>query len=252
MPRPKKGKGPKKKPKTLYSGEKNAEATEDEETTAEKSAQEFEKKSEDKVLKTQEEAYLQMFNKMPWGQYGRTLVYFVETTAFNNMMKKQSRSVRLLADLIDKMMGNPTKSYNSFDSQINASKARKELHPLIITKIIANIEFLSFKEESSEVKNISDVIYWYDRLLLSLKKDRKDENENYGVLRDIHAVCILQGRLKYYEPGIVGNFVIPNNDLSNVELEEVLDLKKQLVVICPCDVNFLSIAMTFNQLGRYL
>ena len=82
----------------------------------------------------------------------------METTDFKNMMKKQSFRVRLLADLIEKMTGNPTKSSNSFDSQTNASKARKELHPLIITKIIANIESLSFKEES-EVKNIPDVIY---------------------------------------------------------------------------------------------
>ena len=82
----------------------------------------------------------------------------METTDFKNMMKKQSFSVRLQADLIEKMMGNPTKSSKSFDSQTNASKARKELHPLIITKIIANIESLSFKEES-KAKNIPDVIY---------------------------------------------------------------------------------------------
>ena len=106
-----------------------------------------------------------MVNKvtLPLGQFdlilNMPLVWFVETTDCN-MMKKQSFSVRLLADLIEKMMGNPTKSSNSFDSQTNASKAKKELHPLIITKIIANIESLSFKEEeSSEVKNIPDVIY---------------------------------------------------------------------------------------------
>ena len=239
MPRSKKGKGPKKKPKTLCSGKKNAEATEEEETTAEKSAQEFEKKSE--------EADFQM-----------PLVWFVETIDFQNMMKKESLSVRLLADLVDQMFGNPTKSSKSFDSRTNASIARKELHPLIITKIIANIESLSVKEES-EVKNIPDVIYWYDRLLLLLKEDREDGNENYrhpnyGILGNIHAECILKGRLRYYEPSFEFGIddVITNNDLSNVELEEVLDLKKQLVVIRPNDVHCLSIAKTFNQLGRYL
>ena len=121
-----------------------------------------------------------MVNKvtLPLGQFdlilNMPLVWFVETTDCN-MMKKQSFSVRLVADLIEKMMGNPTKSSKSFDSPINASKARKELHPLIITKIIANIESLSFKEES-KAKNIPDVIYssMIDYVLLLLKEDRED------------------------------------------------------------------------------
>ena len=93
-----------------------------------------------------------------------------------------------------------------------------------------------------------------DYILLLLKEDREDWNENYGILKDIHAICILHGRLLYYEPsfGFGGYDVIQNNDLSNVELEEVLDLNKQLVVICPSDVECLSIAMTFNHPGRYL
>ena len=133
MPRSKKGKVPKKKFKTIHeidSGKKRAEATEEEKTTTEK-------------LNNQ------------------NLVWFVETIDLKNMMKKQSLNVRLLADLIDQMFGNPTKSSKSFDSPINASKARKELHPLIITKIIANIESLQALslKENSKVKNIPDVIY---------------------------------------------------------------------------------------------
>ena len=95
----------------------------------------------------------------------------METTDFK-MMKKQSFSVRLLADLIDQMFGNPKKNSKSFDSQINASKARKELHPLIITKIIANIESLQALslKENSKAKNIPDVIYWYDRLHIAVIK----------------------------------------------------------------------------------
>ena len=87
------------------------------------------------------------------------------------------------------MMGNPTKSSNSFDSQTNASKARKELHPLIITKIIANIESLQALslKENSKVKNIPDVVYWYDRLLLLLKED-----ENYGIPK-LYFALSLQG-----------------------------------------------------------
>ena len=37
-----------------------------------------------------------------------------------------------------------------------------------------------------------------------------------------------------------------------MELEEVLELKKQLVDVQPIDVHYLSIATTFIQLGRYL
>ena len=59
----------------------------------------------------------------------------------------------------------------------------------------------------------------------------------------------LKGRLLYYEPI---DDDIPNNDLSNVELEEVLNLKKQLVDVQPIDVHYLSIATTFIQLERYL
>ena len=163
MPRSKKGKGPKKKPKMLYSGKKLCWGHWRRGNNCRKICSRIWNKSEDKALKTQEEAGFQMVNKvtLPLGQFdlilNMPLVWFVETTDCN-MMKKQSFSVRLQADLIEKMMGNPTKSSKSFDSQTNASKARKELHPLIITKIIANIESLSFKEES-EVKNIPDVIY---------------------------------------------------------------------------------------------
>ena len=73
-----------------------------------------------------------------------------------------------------------------------------------------------------------------DYILLLLKEDREDWNENYGILKDIHAICILHGRLLYYEPsfGFGGYDVIQNNDLSNVELEEVLDLNKQLESFC--------------------
>ena len=39
--------------------------------------------------------------------------------------------------------------------------------------------------------------------------------------------------------------------LSNVELEEVLVLKKQLVVATPTDEHHLSITRTFNRLGRW-
>ena len=60
-------------------------------------------------MKTQEEAGFQMVNKvtLPLGQFdlilNMPLVWFVETTDCS-MMKKQSFSVRLLADLIEKMM----------------------------------------------------------------------------------------------------------------------------------------------------
>ena len=52
----------------------------------------------------------------------------------------------------------------------------------------------------------------------------------------------------YYEPI---NDDIPNNDLSSAELEEVLDLKKQLVIVQPSELSYLSISTTFNQLGRW-
>ena len=71
------------------------------------------------------------------------------------------------------------------------------------------------------------------------------ENASY----DYGIALSLKGRLLYYEPI---DDDIPNNDLSNVELEEVLDLKKQLVDVQPIDVHYLSIATTFIQLGRYL
>ena len=63
-----------------------------------------------------------------------------------------------------------------------------------------------------------------DYILLLLKEDREDWDENHGILRDIHAVSILHGRLLYYEHlfGFGGYDVIQNNDLSNVELEEEL------------------------------
>ena len=72
--------------------------------------------------------------------------------------------------------------------------------------------------------------------------------ENQGSY-DYGIALSLKGRLLYYEPI---DDDIPNNDLSNVELEEVLNLKKQLVDVQPIDVHYLSIATTFIQLGRYL
>ena len=126
-------------------------------------------------------------NKMPLGQYESPLnlqpmplVWFVEECPdFKDMIKEQSVAVRQDADLIDNLMKSPSKSSKSFDSWINDAKARKELHPLIIMKIIATIESLqSMKLKSkvknspkiekglaAQIKNIPDVIYWYDRLL---------------------------------------------------------------------------------------
>ena len=72
---------------------------------------------------------------------------------------------------------------------------------------------------------------------------KEDGSEDYGI------ALSLKGRLLYYEPI---DDDIPNNDLSKVELEEVLDLKKQLVDVQPTDVHYLSIATTFIQLERYL
>ena len=72
--------------------------------------------------------------------------------------------------------------------------------------------------------------------------------ENQGSY-DYGIALSLKGRLLYYEPI---DDDIPNNDLSNMELEEVLNLKKQLVDVQPIDVHYLSIATTFIQLGRYL
>ena len=193
--------------------------------------------------------------KVPLGQFESPLnfvpmplVWLVEECPdFKDMIKKQSFTVRQDADVIDNIMKSPTKSSKSFDSWINAAKSRRELHPLIIMKIIAKIESLqalSLKEKS-KVKNIPDVIYWYDQLLPLIKEDG---NGNYGIPKG-DFVLSLQGRLLYYEPS---NDDMSNNDLSNMELEEVLDLKKQLVAILPNDVQYLSIAKTFNQLGRYL
>ena len=71
---------------------------------------------------------------------------------------------------------------------------------------------------------------------------KEDGCEDYGI------ALTLKGRLLYYEPI---DDDIPNNDLSNVDLEEVLNLKKQLVDVQPIDVHYLSIATTFIQLGRY-
>ena len=124
------------------------------------------------------------------------------------------------------MFGNPIKSSKSFDSRINASIARKELHPLIIMKIIANIETLQALslKENSKAKNIPDVIYWYDRLLLLLKEDG---HKNYGIPK-LYFALSLQGRLHYYEPY---DDDIPNNDLNNLEwdlLEQDQDVLIQL------------------------
>ena len=194
---------------------------------------------------------------MPLGQFESPLnlqpmplVWLVEESPdFKDMLKEQSITVRQDAEIIEKI---PSKRYKSLDSWFNDAKTRKDLHPLVIMKIIATIESLqSMKLKSkvknspligftAQIKNIPDVIYWYDRLLLLFKEDG---TEDYGF------ALTLKGRLLYYEP-IEDD--IPNNDLSNVELEEVLNLNKQLVVICPSDVECLSIAMTFNQLGRYL
>ena len=198
---------------------------------------------------------------MPLGQFESPLnlqpmplVWLVEECPdFKDMLKEQSIDVRQDAGLID----NIPKDSKSFESCINTAKLRKKLHPLIIMKIIAVIESLqSMKLKSkvknspkiekglaAQIKNIPDVIYWYDRLLSLLKED-----ENYGMESD-WAFLSLKGRLLYYEPS---NDDIPNNDLSNVELEEVLNLKKQLVDVQPTDVHYLSIATTFIQLGRYL
>ena len=190
-------------------------------------------------------------NKVPLGQFESPfnplpmpLVWLVEECPdFKAMIRKQSSTVRKDADLIDSSL---TKTSKSIDSWINAAKARKELHPLIIMKIIAKIESLqqmSLKKKS-KIKNIPDVIYWYDRLLLLLKEGG---NANYGIPISEFAIS-LKGRLLYYEPPDDG---VPNSKLSNVELEEVLVLKKQLVVATPTDEHHLSITRTFNRLGRW-
>ena len=106
------------------------------------------------------------------------------------------------------------------------------------------LQAMSLKKQSKvNTENIPDVIYWYDRLL-PLKEDT---NGNYGISKQVIALS-LNGRLLYYEPI---NDDIPNNDLSSAELEEVLDLKKQLVIVQPSELSYLSISTTFNQLGRW-
>ena len=106
------------------------------------------------------------------------------------------------------------------------------------------LQAMSLKKQSKvNAENIPDVIYWYDRLL-PLKEDT---NGNYGISKQVIALS-LNGRLLYYEPI---NDDIPNNDLSSAELEEVLDLKKQLVIVQPSELSYLSISTTFNQLGRW-
>ena len=188
-------------------------------------------------------------NKVPLGQFESPfnplpmpLVWLVEKCPdFKAMIRKQSSTVRKDADLIDSSL---TKTSKSIDSWINAAKARKELHPLIIMKIIAKIESLqqmSLKKKS-KIKNIPNVIYWYDRLLPLLKEDG---NAKYGIPISDFGIS-LKGRLLYYEAAD-----IQNDNLNSVELEEVLVLKKQLVVVMPTDEHYLSIAMTFNQLGRW-
>ena len=101
------------------------------------------------------------------------LVWLVEESpGFKDMLKEQSISVRQDAEAIEKDI-----------KKIHDAKARKGLHPLIIMKIIATIESLqSMKLKSkvknspkiekglaAQIKNIPDVIYWYDRLLPLLK-----------------------------------------------------------------------------------
>ena len=125
-----------------------------------------------KSLKTQEGADLQMArelsfeapkpkkaNKVPLGQYESPLnlqpmplAWFVEECPdFKEMIKEQSIAVRQDANLIDNIM----KSSKSFGSWINDAKARKDLHPLIIMKIIGKIESLQARGTSilGEVRN---------------------------------------------------------------------------------------------------
>jgi hypothetical protein len=118
-----------------------------------------------KSLKTQEGADLQMArelsfeapkpkkaNKVPLGQYESPLnlqpmplAWFVEECPdFKEMIKEQSIAVRQDANLIDNIM----KSSKSFGSWINDAKAKKDLHPLIIMKIIAKIESLQARGTS--------------------------------------------------------------------------------------------------------
>ena len=109
------------------------------------------------------------------------LVWLVEESPdFKDMLKEQSISVRQDAEIIEKLNLNlQSTRHKSFNSWINDAKAREDLHPLIIMKIIAIIESLqSMKLKSkvknspkiekglaAQIKNIPDVIYWYDRLL---------------------------------------------------------------------------------------
>ena len=127
-------------------------------------------------------------NKVPLGQFESPLnlqpmplVWLVEESPdFKDMLKEQSISVRQDAEIIENI---PSKRYKSLNSWFNDAKARNELHPLIIMQIIATIESLqSMKLKSkvknspkiekglaTQIKNIPDVIYWYDRLLPLLK-----------------------------------------------------------------------------------
>ena len=127
-------------------------------------------------------------NKVPLGQFESPLnlqpmplVWLVEESPdFKDMLKEQSISVRQDAEIIENI---PSKRYKSLNSWFNDAKTRNELHPLIIMQIIATIESLqSMKLKSkvknspkiekglaTQIKNIPDVIYWYDRLLPLLK-----------------------------------------------------------------------------------
>ena len=124
------------------------------------------------------------YDKVPLGQFESPLnlqpmplVWLVEESPdFKDMLKEQS-----ITEIIEKLNLNInlSKRYKSFNSWINDTKAREDLHPLIIMKIIATIESLqSMKLKSkvknspkidkglaAQIKNIPDVIYWYHRLL---------------------------------------------------------------------------------------
>ena len=79
------------------------------------------------------------------------LVWHVEESPdFKDMLKEQSISVRQDAEIIEKI---PSKRYKSLDSWFNDAKTRKDLHPLVIMKIIATIESLQSMKLKSKVKN---------------------------------------------------------------------------------------------------
>ena len=84
------------------------------------------------------------------------LVWLVqESPDFKDMLREQCISSRQDAELIEDLNLHLNLRFKSFNSWINDAKAREDLHPLIIMKIIGKIESLQARGTSilGEVRN---------------------------------------------------------------------------------------------------